>query len=92
MEKTIKKHLSVFLAIIMLLTLLVPTAADAADNSLTEGDTAAMVSDYGPFLSCLKTLEDYAQDYAKENTDENVNALIINYIRTGVERYGQLGR
>ena len=87
MEKTIKKHLSVFLAIIMLLTLLVPTAADAADNSLTEGDTAAKVSDYGTFLSCLKTLEDYAQDYAKENTDENVNALIINYIRTGVERY-----
>ena len=87
MEKTIKKHLSVFLVIIMMLTLLMPTAADAADNFLTEGDTAAKVSDYGTFLSGLKTLESYAQDYVKENTDENVNALIINYIRTGVERY-----
>lgn len=30
---------------------------------------------------------DYAQTYAAENAGENVNALIINFIRTGVERY-----
>lgn len=46
-----------------------------------------MVSDYETFLSCLKVLETYALAYAEENAGENANALIINYIRTGVERY-----
>ena len=52
-------------------------------------DAAAItaVSDYAAFLSCLKDLEGYAQSYAAENPAENVNALIINFIRTGVERY-----
>ena len=45
------------------------------------------VSDYETFLSCFKVLERYAQSYAEENIGEDVNALIINYIRTGVERY-----
>ena len=45
------------------------------------------VSDYETFLSCFKVLESYAQSYAEENIGEDVNALIINYIRTGVERY-----
>ncbi len=52
-------------------------------------DTSAVteISDYATFLSCFKVLEGYAQTYAEENAGENVNALIINYIRTGVERY-----
>ena len=52
-------------------------------------DAAAItaVSDYAAFLSCLKDLEGYARSYAAENPAENVNALIINFIRTGVERY-----
>ena len=52
-------------------------------------DAAAItaVSDYAAFLSCLKDLERYARSYAAENPTENVNALIINFIRTGVERY-----
>ena len=52
-------------------------------------DTAAVteISDYATFLSCFKVLEGYAQTYAEENAGENANALIINYIRTGVERY-----
>ena len=51
-------------------------------------DTSAVteISDYATFLSCFKVLEGYAQTYAEENAGENVNALIINYIRTGVER------
>ena len=51
----------------------------------TSADTE--ISDYATFLSCFKVLEGYAQTYAEENAGENVNALIINYIRTGVERY-----
>lgn len=52
-------------------------------------DTSAVteISDYATFLSCFKVLEGYAQTYAEENAGENANALIINYIRTGVERY-----
>ena len=51
----------------------------------TSADTE--ISDYATFLSCFKVLEGYAQTYAEENAGENANALIINYIRTGVERY-----
>ena len=52
-------------------------------------DTSAVteISDYATFLSCFKVLEGYAQTYTEENVGENANALIINYIRTGVERY-----
>ena len=50
-------------------------------------ESDAEVSDYATFLADLKQLETYAQAYAAENTNENANALVINYIRTGVERY-----
>ena len=52
-------------------------------------DTSAVteISDYATFLSCFNVLEGYAQTYAEENAGEDANALIINYIRTGVERY-----
>ena len=52
-------------------------------------DTSAVteISDYATFLSCFKVLEGYAQTYTEENAGEDANALIINYIRTGVERY-----
>ena len=52
-----------------------------------ETPAAETVADYATFLSGLKLLEGYAQTYAEENAGENVNALIINFIRTGVERY-----
>ena len=52
-----------------------------------ETPAAETVADYAAFLSGLKLLESYAQTYAAENAGENVNALIINFIRTGVERY-----
>lgn len=55
---------------------------EAAENAIIITE----VSDYDTFLACFKVLEGYAQTYAAENGG-NVNALIINYIRTGVERY-----
>lgn len=129
-RKMIRRHLSVCLVVVMLLTTLLPIGAYAADDSAVE-DAAANyeetivseseniseepadlesenipveledqeseladdapavteISDYATFLSCFKALEGYAQTYAEENAGEDANALIINYIRTGVERY-----
>ena len=49
--------------------------------------TVQSVSDYGTFIDCLKILEGYAEGYVESHSDENANALVINYIRTGVDRY-----
>ncbi len=62
-----------------------PEAEPESDDTADE-PVLPEVSDYESFLSCFKVLEGYAQTYAAEN-GENANALIINYIRTGVERY-----
>ena len=117
-RRTIKRCVSMCLAVIMLMTTLLPVSAYAADASVLEDTvtngkeayafeeadasfalegaeperandefTVSEVSDYAAFLSCLKALESYAKAYAETNSNENVNALIINYIRTGVERY-----
>lgn len=53
----------------------------------TNAPAVTEVADYETFLACFKELEGYAQAYAAENAGEDANALIINFIRTGVERY-----
>ena len=62
-----------------------PEAEPESDDTADE-PVLSEVSDYESFLSCFKVLEEYANAYAAEN-GEDANALIINYIRTGVERY-----
>ena len=42
---------------------------------------------YSDFIGCLSLLEDYAEAYAREHEDEDSVALVINYIRCGVEKY-----
>ena len=68
----------------------------ARDQEITEDETVkedsntaeeSEISDYAAFLADLKVLEKYANAYVKSNTQKKANALIINYIRTGVERY-----
>ena len=93
-SRLMKRHLSLCLVLVMLLTAMLPVSVFAAgsndEGSAASGGNAAattMISDYATFLSCFKVLEGYAQTYAEENTGEDANALIINYIRTGVERY-----
>lgn len=81
-----KRTLSLCLVIAMLLTMCLSSGVYAAGSSETE-EPADAISDYATFLSCLKVLDGYAQAYAQENSGENANALIINFIRTGVERY-----
>ena len=93
-SRLMKRHLSLCLVLVMLLTAMLPVSVFAAGSNdegsaASGGDAAAttMISDYATFLSCFKVLEGYAQTYAEENAGEDANALIINYIRTGVERY-----
>ena len=119
-RKTMRRYLSICLAVVMLLTTLLPVGAYAVDDSVMDdtavnyveparGDStdeqvgqdeqgsepeaggevseAPAVKDYATFLSSLKVLEGYARDYAAVNAGENANALIVNYIRTCVERY-----
>ena len=69
---------------------------DTEEDGEEEGDTPAElvdtlelspVADYATFLADLKLLETYASSYVESHPTENANALVINYIRTGVERY-----
>lgn len=60
-------------------------AADESDEEETEKETS--ISDYNSFLTQIKVLYGYAQEYAADHAKENVDALIINYIRTGVKKY-----
>ena len=93
-SRLVKRHLSLCLVLVMLLTALLPARVFAAgtndEGSVASGgnaDAVTVTSDYATFLSGFKALEGYALTYAAEHTGENANALIINYIRTGVERY-----
>lgn len=51
----------------------------------------AEVFSYKEFLAHLKNLEVYAKGYAKINTNEDVKELVLNYVRTGVEKYASSG-
>jgi uncharacterized protein YigE (DUF2233 family) len=53
-------------------------------GSTVQKDT---VASYDQFLEALDSLEKYATSYAGEHAGEDATGLIINYIRTGVERY-----
>ena len=77
-----KKWLSVVLTIIMVFSL-IPAFAFAS----TEEKQELTCSDYITFLSDLKVLEKYADMYTNEHSGEDPVALVINYIRCGVEKY-----
>ena len=68
-------------------------AADSSaetESSAGSEETAAAESSadtYDVFLKDLSVLQEYADAYAKANSGKSANALIINYIRNGVERY-----
>ena len=59
--------------------------SDEISEEVPEG--TEKVTDYNTFLTDLKLLEQYAENYADQNTSQDKNALVINYIRTGVDRY-----
>ena len=65
--------------------------ADPSEEETTTEPVAPLdldpVADYATFLTDLKQLESYASEYVQSNPSENANALVINFIRTGVDRY-----
>ncbi len=64
-----------------------PESAEAVQmQTAPENLESTPVSEYADFLSCLKILEEYANTYAKSN-GEDATGLVINYIRTGIEKY-----
>ena len=68
-----KKWLSFLLAVVMIVGLL-PLGVSAA------------VTNYADFMTDLKQLEIYAQEYAA-SVSRDPGELVLNFIRTGVERY-----
>ena len=56
------------------------------ENDGEEQSTEA-INSYSDFIDCLNSLESYAEAYAREHEDEDSVALVINYIRCGVEKY-----
>ena len=57
---------------------------DGTEDESTDEDS---VEDYATFLALLKKLEDYADAFAASNSSYKPELLVLNYVRTGVERY-----
>ena len=91
--KGCRKGVSMLLAASMLLGMPMTALAENGGTGQTElseetpVEETLEISDYAGFLVALKVLEGYAADYAAANPTEDAKALVINYIRTGVERY-----
>ena len=72
-SRLMKRHLSLCLVLVMLLTAMLPVSVFAAgsndEGSAASGGNAAattMISDYATFLSCFKVLEGYARPMRKK--------------------------
>ena len=78
-KKLSVRWLAMLLAVVLCLGYLQPLGALAADEP--------GVADYQSFLSNLKVLEQYADEYAATNSRYNAKTLVVNFIRTGVDRY-----
>ena len=73
--------LSLLLTVIMICGMCPITAWAVGDT-----DTGSATG-YSEFLTSLGELETYADAYVLEHADEDAVALVINYIRCGVEKY-----
>ena len=93
MKKIHRRALSILLTTVIALGATSPNLlfANTVDGSTT-GDsiTSTEVSvelTYSSFIEQLKTLEVYADEYVKINSSENPKELVLNYVRTGVDKY-----
>ena len=57
------------------------------DQDVTEPEDGETVGDYDTFMSLFETLEAYGDQYVKAHPKEDAIQLVLNYVRTGVERY-----
>ena len=62
-------------------------AAGEEPEPAEDPEEETLVTDYSVFLSALQQLEQYADTYVREHAGEESVALVINFIRTGVEKY-----
>ena len=76
-RRTTQKWLSFLLAVAMIVSM-VPLSASAAEEGAVET--------YAEFMEDLKVLEAYAEEYAAA-VYADAGELVLNFIRTGVERY-----
>ena len=76
MQRT-RKVLAMLLTIALTLGVFAPMAVAAEEK----------IKDYATFVSELKVLEGYAESYAQTHTSYDANELVINFIRTGVDKY-----
>lgn len=84
-----KKNTKV-LALVLAMSLVIGTPASVMAANEVPNETAGeaeIISDFSEFMSALKKLEEYAAEYASINTSEDTTALVLNYIRTGVDDY-----
>lgn len=87
-KKLTMKLFSVVLAMTMLLTYMPQAAfADMMDTTAEQPVNAEETADYAQFLSNLQVLETYASQYAENNSKMDETELVLNYIRTGIEKY-----
>ena len=78
-QRVTQKWLSLLLAVIMIVSVLPLNAfATTTDGSVTN---------YADFITYLKQLEVYADEYAAQIYGKDAGELVLNFIRTGVERY-----
>ena len=80
MRKMTRRVLSALIAIVMLVGM-VPA------NMIAETTSISSVTNYDDFMTTLKDLEGYADAYAAEIYGKDPAELVLNFIRTGVERY-----
>ena len=85
------RMLALMLACVICFGLVQPAAVLATENQEQAENPQivaeeAGVADYASFVSNLKVLEGYAEAYAP-TANKTANELVINFIRTGVERY-----
>jgi len=76
-----KRLLAMLLATIMVIGMM-PLTAFAVEGSATNS-----VTNYADFMTNLKVLEGYAAEYAAKIYGKDPGELVLNFIRTGVERY-----
>ena len=87
----------VWIMVLSLLLPIIPTRAYATEEILYAEDVAAVlmsaakeapeIGDYAAFLENLQILESYALEYGKQNPGKDPLALMIKYIRTGVNEF-----
>ena len=77
-KNVLTRLLALCLVLILSLNLMAPVLA---------ADDEPSVTDYESFLAELKVLEQYADDFAVANPSYKAGELVLNFIRTGVERY-----